>query len=333
MPFGEQGDFITAPECGSVFGRCLARSIVSVLEQVEQPDVLEVGAGSGVLAVELLREFEVLGTMPQRYCILERSAAMRAIQQETLDRELPQQRTQVIWLDELPAQPLSGVIFANEVADALPVKRFRWQDGRVREIGVARDGDRLTACERAAGTGLARRVERLARASDWPAYFESEYCPALQPWIRSLADCIDRGMLLLVDYGYGRSEYYHPQRSMGTLICHYRHHAHGDPFWFPGLQDITAFVDFTAVAEAADVAGLQLQGYTSQAQFLLGCGIDQLMSGLDPGDARGLLQLSNEIKRLMLPGEMGDRFKAIGCSRGLQRPVRGFGPADLRSRL
>ncbi len=331
-PFGERGDFITAPESGSLLARCLARSMASVLLQLQGGEVLELGAGSGGLAVDLLRELQTLGALPGRYFILERSAAMRALQQETIARRLPGLAARVTWLDA-PPQSFSGVLFGNEVADALPVKRFCWREGRVLELGVAWRDERLGICQRDGDASLQAYVRRLADGAAWEAGYRSEYCPALRPWTRELADALERGLLSLIDYGYGRSEYYHPQRAMGTLMCHYRHQAHAEPLWFPGLQDITAFVDFTAVAEAASDAGLRLQGFTSQAQFLVACGIDRLLAEADPNDVQRFLVLTNEAKRLMLPGEMGDRFKVIGFSRGLDQLVTGFGSQDLRGRL
>ena len=333
MPFGEHGDFITAPESGALFARCLAQCIASVLESLEHGVVLELGAGSGILAADLLSALQHLDVLPERYYILERSAAMRAVQAETLQRRLPEIAARVEWLETLPAQSFAGVIFGNEVADALPVKRFRWSDGSVREPGVGRDNGSLSECECPAGSELEAYVRQLAQVGKWEGDYTSEYCPTLPAWTNSLSDCLSQGLLLMIDYGYGRKEYYHPQRSMGTLICHYRHTAHADPFIYPGLQDITAFVDFTAIAEAACDEGLHLEGYTSQAQFLLACGIDQLMAEADPNDMQRFLQLSNEAKRLMLPGEMGERFKVIGFSRKLEKGVRGFSSQDLRSRL
>ena len=331
MPFGEQGDFVTAPESGRLFGRCLARCIASVLQQQQQGVVMELGAGSGALALDLLGELKRLGVLPQRYYILERSAAMRALQQRRLSGE-PQFRQRIEWLDTLPEEPISGVVFGNEVADALPVKRFRWQNGRVSELGVAQQNKQLSVCE-CCGDAVEKPVQQLARIGRWEGDYQSEYCPTLPAWINSLTDVLAQGLLLLIDYGYGRAEYYHPQRSMGTLMCHYRHHAHDDPLWSPGLQDITAFVDFTAIAEAATTSGMQLEGFTSQARFLLACGIDQLMAETDTADTRQFLQLSNEAKRLLLPGEMGERFKVIAFSRELPEDVKGFAAADLRSRL
>lgn len=332
IPFGEQGDFITAPESGSLFGRCLARCVASVLRQLDNGRVLELGAGSGVLARVVLEELQALDALPERYLILERSGAMRGLQQEAL-RDLPELAGRVEWLDTLPGDAFDGVVLGNEVADALPVSRFRWHEGQVRSLGVGCDGEALSWCELDGDAGVQRTVAALAEQRRWQGEYLSEYCPGLKAWVGGLCDCIGRGVLVLVDYGYGRAEYYHPQRSMGTLLCHYRHQAHPDALWFPGLQDITAFVDFTSIAEAATGAGMRLEGYTSQAQFLLDCGIDRLLAQEDAADTRRFLRLSNEAKRLMLPGEMGERFKAIGLSRGLNHPVLGFALRDLRSRL
>lgn len=332
-PFGEEGDFITAPESGQLFGRCLARSIASVLTQLDGGDVLELGAGSGVLAGVVLTELKQLGVMPRRYRILERTAAMRALQQQHLQTIVKSHGIAVDWLDELPDEQIDGVVFGNEVADALPVSRFHWRDGNVECGGVGWDGEKLSSCRMPAGKSLTEYVRRLAKENDWPGAYQSEYCPSLSAWTSSLSDCIGNGALMLIDYGYGRAEYYHPQRTMGTLMCHYRHQAHPDPLWYPGLQDITAFVDFTTIAEAATDAGMALLGYTSQAQFLMGCGIDMLLSDVDPDDTRRYLMLSNEAKRLMMPSEMGERFKAIGFSRGMTLDMLGFTARDLRSRL
>ena len=332
-PFGDQGDFVTAPESGSLFGRCLAQCIASVLKTLTQGVVMELGAGSGVLAADLLDALQQLDCLPERYYILERSAAMRALQEATLARRVPQLAERVEWLTELPVQPVNGVIFGNEVADALPVKRFCWSNERVTELGVTWQGDKLSDCDGPGDVDFQARVQALAQDAGWGEGYSSEYCPSLPAWISSLADCLTQGLLLMIDYGYGRAEYYHAQRVMGTLICHYRHNAHSDPFFYPGLQDITAFVDFTAIAEAASDCGMQLKGYTSQAQFLVGCGIDRLLAEGDPDDARRFLQLSNEAKRLLLPGEMGERFKAIGFVRDMPGDVTGFSVQDLRSRL
>ena len=331
LPFGEQGDFVTAPESGDLFARCLARCFVPVLQQ-HGASVLELGAGSGRLAADMLGALQALDALPERYAILERSPAMRALQQSCI-AQLPQAlQDRVEWVDELPRDWV-GVIFGNEVADALPVKRFHYAENGVSETGIGISGHDLQLREIEANTETAEYIALLAQQYGWEGDYRSEYCPALKAWVNDLADSLKQGLLLLIDYGYGRAEYYHPQRNMGTLMCHYRHQAHDNVLWYPGLQDITAFVDFTSVAEAATDAGLDFTGYTSQARFLVGAGIDQVISETDPDDLPRFLKMTGDAKRLMLPGEMGERFKVIGFSRNLDHKIPGFDSQDLRSRL
>ena len=333
LPFGDQGDFITAPESGGLFARSLATPIAEVINSLGQAEVLELGAGSAALAIRLMKELEALGALPGSYLILERSDTMKALQRANISAALPRLLDRFQWLDRLPESPLRGVIFANEVADALPVKRFRWQQGQVIELGVGVDDHALHESPLPADAQLAGFAQQLAADHQWVDGYQSEWCPGLKPWITDLAACLGRGLLFLLDYGYPRQEYYHPQRTMGTLITHFRHRVSDDPFRYPGLQDITAFVDFTAIAEAGVDAGLNLRGFTSQANFLLGCGIDRLLGQIDPDDTRRFLQASNELKRLVLPTEMGERFKSIGFSCALDIDISGFGAHDLRSRL
>jgi len=257
---------------------------------------------------------------------------MRAMQQTRIAQLPGALQVRVEWIDELPCDWV-GVVFGNEVADALPVKRFQYREGEVRELGVGISGNDLQLQDIEADADSAKHITTLARQYSWEGDYRTEYCPALASWIESLAGCLRQGMLLLFDYGYGRAEYYHPQRNMGTLLCHYRHHAHDNVLWYPGLQDITAFVDFTSIAEAAVDAGLTFVGYTSQARFLVSAGIDQVMADSDPNDLPRFLKMTNDAKRLMLPGEMGERFKVIGFSRNLDEQITGFDSQDLRSRL
>lgn len=331
-PFGERGDFVTAPESGDLFARCLARSFTSVLQQIGHASILELGAGSGVLAADLLCALQALDALPERYAILERSPAMRAMQQSRISQLPEALQSRVEWCDELPCD-WAGIIFGNEVADALPVKRFQYCDGGVSESGIGLSGDDLKLQDIDADASTAEHITTLARQYGWEGSYRTEYCPALPDWVKSLADSLKQGMLLLIDYGYGRAEYFHPQRSMGTLLCHYRHQAHDNVLWHPGLQDITAFVDFTSVAEAAVDSGLTFAGYTSQARFLVNAGIDRVMAEADPNDLPGFLKMTSDAKRLMLPGEMGDRFKVIGFSRNLEQQIPEFDSQDLRSRL
>ena len=332
--FGSGGDFVTAPEVSPLFGRCLARCCAEVLQQTGGGDVLEFGAGSGRLAVDLLAELAVLDCLPQRYFILERSADLQQRQQQLLRQALPQLFERVVWLDCLPPAGFRGVMLANEVLDAMAVERFRWHGTAASQLFVAQDAAGFHWLERAVETpGLQAAIEVLAGACDLPDGYVSEICLSLEPWLRSVAGRLGEGLLLLVDYGYDRNEYYHPQRSSGTLMCHYRQRAHADPFLWPGLQDITAHVDFTAVAEAAAAAGLAVSGYTTQAWCLLDCGLDGLLQDAGPADNVAYLQLAQQAKTLILPGEMGERFKCIALTRGIEPPLPGFRMQDFRCRL
>jgi len=332
--FGAAGDFVTAPGISPLFGRCLARTCHGVLEQLEHGDILEFGAGTGALAATLLAELQRLGRLPGRYFILERSGELRSRQQETLRRLAPQLCDRVDWLDELPEGGFRGMMLANEVLDAMPVERFRWNGEGVERFHVECRGEAFGWCARVAHN--AELVDAVRRLDEDPGLlpgYISEINLQLPPWLQGIAAMLDRGLLLLIDYGYPRHEYYHPQHREGTLMCHYRHRAHGDPFLWPGLQDITAHVDFTAVAEAGAAADLDVLGYTSQAWFLLDCGLDSLLQAAGPTDSAAYLRQAREAKTLILPGEMGERFKCIGLGRGIDGTVPGFRGQDFRYRL
>jgi SAM-dependent MidA family methyltransferase len=331
--FGAAGDFVTAPEISPLFGRCLAQTCRAVLRETGG-DLLEFGAGSGRLAVDLLTELERRDALPRRYLILETGGELRERQQQTLERELPRLRERVTWLDTLPPAGFRGVVLANEVLDAMPVERFRWSGKAVERFHVRCSGDGFAwSAEPAAEADLVTAVAQLQRDCNLQAGFVSEFNPALEPWVRSIAGILDRGLLLLADYGYPRHEYYHPQRHAGTLMCHYRQRAHADPLRWPGLQDITAHVDFTAVAAAGVAAGLTLAGYTNQSWFLLDCGLEEFLQEAGPSDTVAYIKLAQQAKTLILPGEMGERFKLIGLAHGVDGPVPGFRAQDLRHRL
>ena len=335
--FGARGDFVTAPEVSALFSRCIARSCAGVLAQLGGGDLLEVGAGTGRMAVDLLRELEAQGRLPDRYLILERSGDLRERQHELLLREVPHLLDLVHWLDAPPAAAWRGMLIANEVLDALPVTLFGWRRGAVVEYGVSWERGRLVWRERPAEPTMAARVDGWAATFDWSADYRSEFSPSLGPWLEGLTERLAAGATLFIDYGYPRREYYHRERTRGTLLAHYRQRAHADPLLLPGLQDLTAHVDFTAVAEAADALGLAVDGFSSQAHYLLDAGIEQLLGAAMPGD-RGsaqsdYLRLAAQAKTLLLPGEMGERFKAILLQRGLEGRVPGFGGRDLRGRL
>ncbi|MCF6209203.1 MAG: SAM-dependent methyltransferase [Gammaproteobacteria bacterium] len=327
--FGASGDFVTAPEISPLFSRCLARQTAEVLENLGGGDVLEVGAGSGIMAADLLAELALLGTLPEQYFLLELSADLRQRQRETLAQKVPHLLARVQWLDSLPDDGFRGVVLANELLDALPVHRFRvevsgltercvsWQDGRFQWRSAEIDDAALAQCLAMLGEGL-------------PEGYESELNLAAGGWIGSVAALLQAGVVLLIDYGFPRHEYYHPQRDRGTLMCHYRHRAHDDPFVYPGLQDITAHVDFTAVAECAVDSGLNVLGYNTQGLFLLANGITELPQSDDEHEQRRLAQ---QVRTLTLPGEMGELFKVMALGRDYDAPLRGFMLQDLRGKL
>lgn len=332
--FGEQGDFITSPETGSLFAQSLARPVSRVLDELNDACVIEFGAGSGKLAADLLKALQLLGRLPERYLIIELSAELQQRQQQTIQQAVPELLARVEWLSELPAIPVNAVVLANEVLDAMPVQRFCWHKDSLQELGVSLQDNELRLVFRDAGNELKAAVETRI-----PAAFSSErpYCseinPHIYPWINAIADCLKNGAVLLVDYGYPREEYFNEQRHMGTFMGYYRHRALDDPLWYPGLQDLTAFVDFTEVAEAALAAGFDVDGFTSQGNFLLNCGLDKIVEQIECKSETERLQLIQQVKTLSLPGEMGERFKVLALSRGLEHNVPGFELRDQRYRL
>ncbi len=331
---GPEGDFITAPEVAPVFSRCLAAQCAEVLEHSGGDSILELGAGSGALAAELLLELERLQALPRRYAILDLSADLRERQLHTLRLRAPGLLPRVEWLDRLP-EGFRGLMLGNEVLDALPIERFRVRAGRVWPLGVAWRQGGFALEEGPEDAALGRAIARIEQDLGAPLAdgYESELNLRLRPWLAGLAAALERGVLLFVDYGLPRREYYAAERRQGTLLCHYRHRFHDDALWRPGLQDIGAWVDFTAVADAGLEVGLDVLGYSTQAHFLLGCGLaDQLEFAADRPDAERL-RLAREVQLLTLPGEMGERFKVIALAKGYDAPLRGFGVRDLRHAL
>jgi len=325
--FGQQGDFITAPELSALFGRTLARQLIEVM-QASSPHILELGAGSGKLALDILGELEKLGALPESYSILEISADLRERQQELLRKKLPHLAARVHWLDALP-ENISGAVIGNEVLDALPIHLLHWTNGQILERGVALADERFVWQDRLPeNAGLLA----IAQGIDVPDGYLSEISLAARGLLSSLCERMDKGVLLFIDYGFGAREYYHPQRSQGTLMCHYRHHAHDDPFYLPGLQDITAHVDFTAIAEAAIDHGGHFLGYTSQAHFLFNNGVMNFLGEVSPDDVKAYAPLSAQVQKLTSPTEMGELFKVIALGKGLEEPLAGFLRGD-QSRL
>lgn len=331
--FGEAGDFITSPEVSPLFAQCLARQAQPVLESLGGGDILEFGAGSGLLAADLLEELERLECLPGRYFILEISPELQARQQETLRRHLPHLQGRVTWLQSLP-RAFDGLVIANEVLDAMPVSRFRIRGQEIEESFVVQEDTRFA--ERfvpAVTPGLRGAVEALREHYTLADGYCSEINLRQEAWLRTLAASMGRGAAVLIDYGYSGREYYHPERSQGTLMCHYRHRAHANPFRWIGLQDITSHVDFTAAAKCAFTAGFHLGGYTTQAHFLIGNGLDTLLADSDPSDLPRHIALVQGVKRLTLPSEMGERFKVLGLLKGMELNLQGFALRDFCERL
>ena len=311
VKLGEQGDFVTAPELTPLFGRFLARQIAPVLADLEEPRVLELGPGSGALAESVLAELEALDCVPEVYWLLEPSPDLLERQQDALARWGSRTR----WLERLPEAPFEGVMLANEVVDALPVARFRIVDGGIARMGVA--------WERGFRWQEGSAEPCPPQLSGLPLGALGEWCPRLDAWMAAIAQPLRRGAIFVMDYGLPSAAYYHSDQPRSRLVCHYRHRRHEDPFWRPGLCDISAWVDFSALAEAGRSAGLDVAGFTTQAQWLVEGGIDRLLTNAAPADIAA-------IKTLLLPGEMGEAFKVMTLARGVSIDLAG---RDLRGRL
>jgi len=341
--FGAGGDFVTAPQLGNIFARCLARQIVQVGAWLSehahgQYEIIEAGAGSGMLAADLLMALEHEHP-PAHYRILERSAHLRQEQKETLQRLVPHWMDKISWLDEPPAENWQGVFLANEVLDALTVERFSVETDGISQLQVIDGPEGFEWHKGLCPPAMQERIQAIISGLEHePAVgYRSELNATLPAWLETVTGSLDRGVALFIDYGYTRSDYYRLQRNDGTLICHYRHRAHSDPFMWPGLTDISASVDFTALAEAADTCELEVSGYTTQAMFLLGCGVEQMLFEFESLSEKERLKMNNQVRRLTLPAEMGERFQVMALSRGLDDSLGdnllGFSLSDLRYRL
>lgn len=338
--FGQKGDFITAPEVSPLFGQCLAKQIAEILLNYKKTSddkavVLEFGAGSGVLAVDVLLELERLDCLPEQYLIIELSAELQQRQQHILQEKVPQLFSRLLWLDHLPENVNNAVVIANEVLDAMPVECFRVHGSDIESLMVDVENDKLTARYTAADSRTLEKLESIKQRSEieFSDGYCSEYNPAIAGWLSALDSKIDKMVVLLIDYGYNEKEYYHTDRDNGTLMCYYQHRAHGNFFWWPGLQDITAFVNFTDVAYCADDLELEVSGYTTQAAFLLANGLSELHAEQVTDDVLQQIKLSQQIKTLTLPSEMGDRFKVMALAKNYEEPLQGFSMLDLRNRL
>jgi len=319
--FGIEGDFVTAPEITPVFAQCLALQARQILRQTGG-HILELGPGSGALAADLYGELKAQGAAPSKYLMLEVSPELRDRQRKRIAERFPQDADRFVWLDQLP-EKIRGVVIANEVLDVVPFCIVHRTGDELLERGVIvteagfawddvpmPDGD------------LKRRAKGVLPPGDYP--YLSEIGLAAEGLVRTIAEKLEAGMALFIDYGFPQREYYHPQRSMGTMRCHYRHRYHGDPFFMPGLQDITAHVDFSAMARAAESAGAEVIGFTTQAYFLISCGLAVLVSEGNPNMTLSRLKASSAVHRLINPNEMGELFKVLGIGKGLEAPILGF---------
>jgi SAM-dependent MidA family methyltransferase len=338
VKLGPGGDFATAPEISDLFSRCVARQCAQVL--AGGGEILEVGAGTGRMGAVILESLAALGKLPAQYAILEVSADLAERQRQRLGKLPREIRERVVWLERLPERPINGVILANEVLDALPCRRFTLRGGAARELGVAEEdapaSERDTGFierEAAADEHLASAAATLLRElpSPLPEGYTSEICLRVAPWIAGVAACLGRGLMLMFDYGLPRAHYYHPQRTAGTLRCHFKQRVHDDPYINIGVQDITAWVDFTRVAEAAVACGLDVSGFCTQAAFLLGTGVEQFVA--ESTDTVEHARLAGEARRLLLPGEMGEAFKVMALTRDCEVALQGFALQDLRQSL
>lgn len=333
IKLGRDGDFVTAPEISPLFSRCLATQCAEVLEHLGPASLLEIGAGSGIMAADVLNELAVQGRVPDRYLILEVSADLRERQHATLQQRAPQYASRVEWLEQLP-EGFRGVVLANEVLDALPVQRFRIRGSQVNAIGVTWQLGRLDWSETHADDAMLAAVRKIEAnlGEPLPDGYTSEINMRLRPWVSGIAASLREGVALFIDYGLPQRQYYRGERREGTLLCHFRHRFHDDPLLHVGVQDIGAWVDFTAVAETAVDAGMGVAGFTTQAHFLIGNDIEKFLAPA-ADDLAARVQLARQAMLLTLPGEMGERFKVIGLTAGFDRPLRGFAVRDLAATL
>ncbi len=340
---GSEGDFITAPEISVLFSQALAQAIVPALDAIDYACILEVGAGSGKMAAEILAHLATLNSLPERYCILELSADLRSRQQQYIKEKVPALYDRVHWLDELPAQ-LHTVVIANELLDAMPVVRFKKEQQAISLEYVAINNNEFYSrfIQDETNTLYLRACERITQMEANGLVLEPGYLSELnfnaEDWLSSIADKLQQGAIILIDYGYPQHEYYHAQRNQGTLNCFYRHRQHSNPFIYPGLQDLTAHINFTALADCAVKNKLDVTGYTSQSNFLLGAGIASLTEAavseyIEQNNIAAQMELANQVKKLTMPYEMGEIVKVIGFSKNCNARLEAFYFKDMRDHL
>lgn len=330
--FGADGDFVTAPEISPLFSYCIAEQCREVLKKLSSPYILEFGAGTGKMALNILQHLKRCDQLPEKYSILEVSADLQQRQQELFQQQAPDLLDRVQWLTALPEQAFSGVILANEVIDAMPVHIIEFNQNNIEECYVGWDEQfiwkRAPICDLSV-TQQAKNLQPFIN-TDANAY-HTEVRPIVKPWLSSLNEILTEGLVLLIDYGFPQKEFYHPDRSQGTLMCHYQHRAHANPFLWPGLQDITTHVDFSHLAQEASQLGFHIAGYTTQAFFLMACGLLDFVTKINGTEQQW--QANQQIKQLTLPSEMGELFKVLALTKNLNINLRGFSMRDMRERL
>ncbi|MFW2570080.1 class I SAM-dependent methyltransferase [Legionella sp. 29fVS95] len=329
--FGAHGDFVTAPELTPLFGQTLAKQCKQLLSIMANPLLFEFGAGSGRLCVDLLKQLERDQCLPQAYHIMEVSSHLRQRQEELIRQEIPHLLERVTWLHRWPEQAFNGVVIANEVLDAMPVHRFlKTNEGVLESFITLNAQQELTEIFKpCTDKRLLAHVATILPPENRP--YQSEANLFIDDWIQQCYAMLTQGAVFLMDYGFPRHEYYHPERSSGTLMCHYRHHAHSNPLIHVGEQDITAHVDFTHIAEAGHTAGFQIAGYTNQASFLLANGLLSLLNEL--AEDRNRIKAQQAVKQLLQPSEMGELFKVIALTKNIELALTGFQLHDKRASL
>jgi SAM-dependent MidA family methyltransferase len=330
---GKHGDFITAPHISPLFAQSIARQCQQVLNHIPQGSILEIGAGSGIFAKDLLLALEKLNTLPVHYFILEVSADLRERQRQLFLEKIPHLLERIQWLERLPSTPIHGIILANEVMDALPVHLFKLDEDGIKEQCVVWQDNQFVWKDRPADSVLEQEVKQLSQEMNFPLPYQSEIHLFLSGWIRSIVSALQSGIILLLDYGYGRAEYYHADRCMGTLMCYFQHRKHDNPLTLVGLQDITAHVDFTRLLESIDPNDCALAGFTTQAHFLLSCGLLSIAEEEKVTDPLQQYQNAQAIKQLILPAEMGELIKVIAFQKHFEIPLLGFQLQDRRRDL
>ncbi len=328
---GRNGDFVTAPEVSPLFAKCIARQCLQVLTELGNGDILEFGAGSGIFAKDLLLELEALGALPTHYFILEVSADLRQRQYELLKTACPHLLSRILWLDKLPDLPINGIIFANEVLDAMPVHCFKFLENEMKERRVVWENNQFVWRDESPTPELQQYLDTIFEGYSLGLNYQSEASLIQPAWIATVATILNKGLLLLIDYGYGRQEYYHHERCHGTLTCFYQHHQHADPLILVGLQDMTAHVDFTHIAESAANAGLTMAGFTTQTAFLLATGLlDIANASLSEVEK---YKQNQQIKILTMPSQMGEVVKVMGLVKNIGKQLIGFSLRDRRGDL